>query len=119
MKRPQSRFPGEEEYAFRQALRRSMVYATLTSNDLRLGHALAGRWLERQGERDPAVLAEHFARGGEARLVASFYRNAAAQALEGNDLVGVVVQAERSLQSGAQGTLVGEPRLLQAETLHW
>jgi tetratricopeptide (TPR) repeat protein/predicted Ser/Thr protein kinase len=118
-RRPRSRFPGEEEYAFRQALVRSAAYATLTSDDLRLGHALAGRWLERQGERDPAVLAEHFARGGEARQAANFYRIAAAQALDGNDLVGVVAQAERGLRSGARGPLAGELRLLQAEALHW
>jgi tetratricopeptide (TPR) repeat protein/predicted Ser/Thr protein kinase len=118
-RRPRSRFPGEEEYAFRQALVRSAAYATLTSDDLRLGHALAGRWLERQGERDPAVLAEHFARGGEARQAANFYRIAAAQALDGNDLVGVVAQAERGLRSGAQGSLAGELRRLQAEALHW
>lgn len=117
--RSRSRFLGEKEYFFRQALMRSAAYAMLTSEDLKLGHALAGRWLEQHGERDTAVLAEHFRRGGESARAATLFRAAAAQSLDGNDLVNVVAQAERGLLSGAQGMLAGELRLLQAEALGW
>ncbi|XXX72863.1 protein kinase [Sorangium sp. So ce134] len=64
-RRPSSRFAGEEELAFRNALLREAAYATLTDRDRALGHRLAGAWLREAGEQDPAVLAEHLARSGE------------------------------------------------------
>lgn len=119
VRRPRSRLAGEQEYGFRQALVRSAAYAMLTGEDVLRGHALAARWLERRGERDAAVLAEHFERGGEHQAAARCFRAAAAQALEGNDLVGAVAQAERGLRSGPDARLGGELRLLQAEALGW
>ena len=79
-------FPGEDEYAFRHALVREAAYAMLTDDDRALGHRLAGEWLERAGERDAMVLAEHFERGGEPRARGRpGTARAAEQALEGND----------------------------------
>jgi tetratricopeptide (TPR) repeat protein len=78
--RPDSRFPGEREFAFRHALLREGAYATLTTGDERLAHRLAGEWLERHGEADPMVLAGHFQRGGEAAHAAGCYLRAAEQA---------------------------------------
>ena len=49
-KRKQSRYPGEEEYAFRHALLREGAYTMLTPGDRVLGHKLAGEWLEEHGE---------------------------------------------------------------------
>jgi hypothetical protein len=63
-RRPIARFPGEEEYVFRQTLVREAAYGMLTDADRRLGHRLAGAWLERVGESDPGVVAEHFERAG-------------------------------------------------------
>jgi eukaryotic-like serine/threonine-protein kinase len=79
--RPDSRFPGERELAFRHALLREGAYATLTTDDARLVHRLAGEWLEHRGEADPMVLAGHFPRGGEGARAAGFYLRAAEQAL--------------------------------------
>jgi tetratricopeptide (TPR) repeat protein len=79
--RPDSRFPGERELAFRHALLREGAYATLTADDERLAHRLAGEWLEGHGEADPMVLAGHFQRGREAARAAGFYLRAANQAL--------------------------------------
>jgi len=76
-----SRFPGERELKFRHALLREGAYATLTEEDQRLGHHLAGEWLEQHGEADPMVLAGHFERGGEAARAAIYYHRAAEQAL--------------------------------------
>jgi predicted ATPase len=67
--RADSRFPGERELVFRHALLRAGAYATLTEEDRRRGHRLAGEWLEQHGEPDPEVLAEHFARGSRATSV--------------------------------------------------
>jgi eukaryotic-like serine/threonine-protein kinase len=79
--RPASRFPGERELAFRHALLREGAYATLTDDDRRRWHQLAGEWLEQHGERDPMVLASHFERGGERTRAAGLYLRAAQQSL--------------------------------------
>ncbi|HSK00217.1 MAG TPA: protein kinase [Kofleriaceae bacterium] len=91
--RPDSRFPGERELAFRHALLREGAYATLTEDDRRLGHHLAGEWLERRGEADPMVLAGHFERGGDGARAASHYLRAAEQAFHVLDLDATVARA--------------------------
>src|SRR5262249_45931732 len=63
--RPASCFPEQRELTFRHSLLREGAYATLTEEDQRLGHRLAGEWLEQRGESDPMVLAGHFERGGD------------------------------------------------------
>jgi hypothetical protein len=78
--RAHSRVPGERELAFRHALVREGTYATLTEDDKRLGHRLAGAWLENHGESDPMVLAGHFERGGLGERAAELYLRAAEQA---------------------------------------
>lgn len=55
----ESRFPGDQEYGFRNGLVREAAYGLLTDDDRKLGHALAGLYLEQSGERDAAVLAGH------------------------------------------------------------
>lgn len=73
----ESRFPGDEEYAFRQALLREGAYGLLTEKDRELGHRLAGELLERAGESDPLILAGHFERGGvKARAAQDYVRGA-------------------------------------------
>lgn len=69
----ESRFPSDEEYAFRQALLREGAYGLLTENDRELGHRLAGELLERAGEADPLILAGHFERGGVGTQAATYY----------------------------------------------
>ncbi|MEJ7731433.1 MAG: protein kinase [Polyangiaceae bacterium] len=91
------RFPEEIEYRFRHALVREAAYAMLTDDDRVLGHKLAGTWLEKAGETEAIILAEHFDRGGEPARAVSWYRRAAAQALEGNDLAAAVKRVERGI----------------------
>ncbi|HEX8114958.1 MAG TPA: AAA family ATPase, partial [Kofleriaceae bacterium] len=91
--RPNSRFPGEREFVFRHALLREGAYATLTEDDRRLGHRLAGEWLAQNGEADPMVLAGHFDRGGEGARAASYYLRAAEQASLIADLDAMVTRA--------------------------
>ncbi|MDI1432901.1 serine/threonine-protein kinase [Polyangium sorediatum] len=76
----ESRFSGDEEYAFRHALLREGAYALLTDDDRALGHRLAGEWLERAGEADPLVLAGHFERGGLLERAGTMYIRGAEQA---------------------------------------
>ncbi len=91
------RLTGQVEYSFRNALTREAAFAMLTDEDRRLGHRLAGEWLERAGERDALVLAEHFARGGDDPRAAEWLGRAAEQALEGDDLASAIERAERGL----------------------
>jgi hypothetical protein len=91
--RPSSRFPGERELAFRHALLREGAYATLTEDDRRLGHGLAGEWLESHGETDPMVLASHFERGGKGERAASHYLRAAEQAFSVLDFNATMARA--------------------------
>ncbi len=114
-----ARFPGEVEYVFRSALVREAAYGMLTESDRVLGHKLAGAWLERAGETHALTLAEHFERGGEPRKAIAWYRRAATQALDGNDLERAILYGDRGAQAGASGEALGELRLAQAEAHRW
>jgi hypothetical protein len=114
------KFYGETEYTFRHALVRDAAYAMLTDADRELGHRLAAQWLERVGEPEALVLAEHFERGGERTRAVGWWRRAAEQALGGNDLGAALARVERGLvciegDSDAYGPL----RLIQAEARNW
>ncbi|UQA56005.1 serine/threonine-protein kinase [Polyangium aurulentum] len=97
MHRAEGRFPGEEELAFRHALVREGAYGMLTEEDRTLGHRLAGEWLERRGEQDALVLAEHFERGGEGARAGELYLRAAQQAHVGGDADTTMAHAKRGL----------------------
>jgi tetratricopeptide (TPR) repeat protein len=115
----ESRIPGQDEYAFRHALVREGAYAMLTAEDRRLGHRLVAAWLERSGEHDQLVLAEHFLRGGDRARAIPYFQRAAAQALESNDLRATVQRAEQAVIAGAQGTMLGSLRSLQSVASYW
>ncbi|HEX7837904.1 MAG TPA: hypothetical protein VF469_10605, partial [Kofleriaceae bacterium] len=95
--RPDSRFPGERELAFRHALLREGAHATLTADDERRSHRLAGEWLERRGEAEPMVLAGHAQRGGDAARAAAFYLRAAEQAMHILDNEAAIARANLGL----------------------
>jgi tetratricopeptide (TPR) repeat protein len=95
--RPESRFAGERELKFRHALLREGVYATLTEEDKRLGHRLAGEWLEQHGEGEPMVLAGHFERGGDSARAAGYYLRASEQAFHILDLQATMTRANLGL----------------------
>jgi hypothetical protein len=95
--RPDSRFPGERELVFRHALLREGAYATLTADDERLRHRLAGEWLEHHGETDPMVLAGHAQRGGDGARAAGFYLRATDQAVYVLDNEGAIARANLGL----------------------
>ncbi|MBW2523453.1 MAG: protein kinase [Deltaproteobacteria bacterium] len=119
IRRPGSKFPGEEEYTFRNAVVREAAYTMLTQEDRELGHRLARTWLEEIGEREAVVLAEHLERGGEPQHAVQWYLKAAIQALEGNDLEAAIERAERGVVCGAVQEELGSLRLLQAGANRW
>jgi tetratricopeptide (TPR) repeat protein len=110
-----SHLEGKRQYAFRHGLLRDAAYAMLTEEDRALGHRLAAAFLEEAGEPEAAVIAEHHLRGGERAAAAIWYRRAAEQALDANDLAGAIERAERAASCGAEGEELGAVRLRQAE----
>ncbi len=102
-RREASTFPDEVEFAFQHALLREAAYAMLADADRALGHRLAAAWLERAGEGDAMVLAEHYRRGGEPERALGFFLTAAQQALHGEDLDAAIARADRGLACGATG----------------
>ncbi|HVY45454.1 MAG TPA: AAA family ATPase, partial [Minicystis sp.] len=115
----EARFPGEEAWSFGHALVRDVAYATLTADDKRLAHALAGSWLEAVGERDARVLGEHFERGGEGGRAATAYARAAEVALDANDPSAALALADRATACGASGEVVDALELVVVEAHHW
>jgi tetratricopeptide (TPR) repeat protein len=95
--RESSSIPDEPEFVFRHALVRDAAYAMLTDKDRKLGHLLAGTWLESKGASDAAVLATHFERGGARERAATWFSRAAQSGFASNDLDGVLALASRGL----------------------
>jgi eukaryotic-like serine/threonine-protein kinase len=108
--RPDSRFPGERELAFRHALLREGAYVTLTDDDRALGHRRAGDWLDQHGEGNPMVLAGHFERGGEAARAAHHYLRAAQQAIQ-------VLDPQAAMARTALGLACAPPPELRIDLL--
>ncbi|MGZ6143486.1 MAG: ATP-binding protein, partial [Myxococcales bacterium] len=119
MRRETSRFPGDGEYAFRHALVREAAYAMLTEADRALGHKLAREWLEQHGESEALVLAEHCERGGEPLRAVAYWRRAAEQALEGDDIEAALQRARRALDCSPDGETLGALLLLCADAHSW
>ena len=119
LRRPERRFPGEEEFVFRHALMREAAYALLTDADRTLGHRLAADWLVRRGEPDPVTLAEHYENGGAGDKAVAYYQRAAEQALGGNDFAAAVARAQRGLSRGASGATRSELLVVLADARNW
>ncbi|WP_437720726.1 protein kinase domain-containing protein [Sorangium sp. So ce861] len=119
VRRHEGRVAGEVEYGFRHALVREAAYGMLTERDRRVGHALAGDWLERAGGADAMALAEHFEIGGAPARAADAYLRAAEESLRGSDLATAIARAERGIGCGAAGDTAGRLRGVQAEAHLW
>jgi tetratricopeptide (TPR) repeat protein len=99
------RFVGEEEFAFRHGLVRETAYRMLVDADRVLGHHLAGQWLERVGEPDPVVLAEHFERGKNQARAAFWHYQASERALASGDVSAALTAAGRGIDVEPQDEL--------------
>jgi len=108
-----------ELYAFRHALVRDAAYATFTDEDRALGHRLAAGWLERRGDAEPAVLAEHYARGGRPQQAVAWFAVGADAALAGGDMAAALDLADRALALGAAGAEAGRLHRVAAEAHNW
>ncbi|HEY8142373.1 MAG TPA: AAA family ATPase, partial [Kofleriaceae bacterium] len=116
---PESTYQGQRELVFRHALVRDAAYSSLVSEDLALGHRLAGDWLERVGASDPVVLAEHFRLGGAPARASLWYLRAAERALQGDDLSLVLHHVERARACEPDPDTDALLDLFEAQARHW
>jgi tetratricopeptide (TPR) repeat protein len=118
-RRQTSRIAGEREMVFRHVLLREAAYESFAEADRRLGHRLAGEWLEAHGERDPMLFAEHFDRAGLPERAAAGYLRAAADALAGNDVRAAIERADRGTELTVDPRDRGHLRVIAAEAHRW
>lgn len=107
------------EYAFRHALLRQAAYEMLPPTEKRLGHLLAGEYLEQAGERQGIVLADHFERAGEKPRAIRWLGVAAQQALDADDLAEAVGRVERAVNLGAAGEELCSMRVIESQARFW
>jgi tetratricopeptide (TPR) repeat protein len=115
----QARLAGADAYRFGHELVREAAYAMLPFEDCVRAHRQAGAWLERAGEGDAHVLAEHYRRGQAPAQALPWFQRAAEQALEADDVQAVVECVEHAIACGAAGETLGALRLLEAEAQNW
>jgi hypothetical protein len=97
---PTRRFPSEAEYRFRHALVRDAAYALVPDDFKPVGHRLAGTWLERAGERNPGVLAEHAQLGQQPERAIHFHGLMAEQLLNRHDTHAALRSVKAALDCG-------------------
>lgn len=117
--RHDSRFPMDPEYRFRHALLREAAYSLLTDEDRARCHRLAGEYLERIGETDAVILAEHAFRGGDQHRAIPYFIRAAEQALDGNDLTATLLRTEQGVKCDARAEQLGALLTLRAAAHLW
>lgn len=115
---PASRFSGEREYSFRHSLLRDAAYAMLTEADRSTAHRATGEWLERAGEQDARMLADHFEKGGDVDRAVHWIARAVRASLEAGDLA-VEAMASHGIELGASGEALGVLLVGQFLTLGW
>ncbi|HWO25123.1 MAG TPA: protein kinase [Kofleriaceae bacterium] len=96
-----------ETHRFRHALVREAAYATLPEPERQALHRAAAEHLA-QAAAEPAVVAEHFERGGMPARAADFYRDAALRALQELEHQDSIRWARRGLACGAAGQTRGQ-----------
>jgi tetratricopeptide (TPR) repeat protein/tRNA A-37 threonylcarbamoyl transferase component Bud32 len=101
-----SRIAGTREWSFRHPMVQQVAYQMLPQEARQPLHQLAARWLEVVGETDAALLAYHFARGGDMEQAAECYARAGARALADGDL-------ERAAEWYSSSLSTTEPTQLQ------
>ena len=110
-----SRFVSEREYRFRHGLLREAAYSMLTELDRQSGHALAGAWLERMGDKDALAMAQHFELGGQLERAVPWLLAAAQSAADGGNVDHAIKLAQRGLDCGAEGLARGRLHLVHVE----
>lgn len=114
-----SRFEGEIEHAFRNALLRESAYELLFEEDRARAHKQAADWLCERSESDALVIARHYELALTPKRAAEFFARAAEQALVGSDFATSIACCERGLACGPEAPVVGRIQLTLAEANRW
>jgi tetratricopeptide (TPR) repeat protein len=115
----EGRFVNEPQYRFRHALFLEAVSGLVGEHEARAWHGAAGSYLESVGEREPAVLAEHFRLGELYERAIPYYLRAAAQAYEAVNAEAVFTFVKRGIAAGAKNADHGNLLSLQIATIWW
>jgi tetratricopeptide (TPR) repeat protein len=115
----ESRYPELREYRFRHGLLRDAAYAMLTDEDREAAHRAAGEWLERTGEADARLLADHFSAGQAHEQAIPWVVRAARVAIDSGDIRGAIELSNRGVALGAKGTERGLLLLAQSYAEAW
>jgi tetratricopeptide (TPR) repeat protein len=107
------------QHVFRHALLHQAAYAMLTPKDEVNGHYMAADFLERNGEHEAIVLADHYEKGQQPAHAVRWLRVAANQAMEVDDLPAALARVERGVKLGAQGDDLAELRVVESEARYW
>jgi eukaryotic-like serine/threonine-protein kinase len=107
------------QHVFRHALLHQAAYAMLTPKDEVSGHHLAADFLERSGEREAIVLADHYEKGQQPVKAVQWLRVAANQAMEVDDLATALTRVDRGVKLGAKGDDLAELRVVESEARYW
>ncbi|UQA60095.1 serine/threonine-protein kinase [Polyangium aurulentum] len=119
-RRRHSHVTGDVEYGIDHALVREAAYELLTDEDRQTGHRRAAAWLEGAGDQDPAALAEHWLRAGEAARARAYHVRAAGEAFERNDREATIAHTRRVEQLSGEGdTDRGIARAMACVMLYW
>ena len=110
-----TRFTDLEEVSFRHSAIRAVAYRSLEENERRHRYRLTGEWLQLAGERDAAVLAGYFERGGQPERAVQQFAIAAHWSLQARDLAGALAMADCAVSCGAAGEALGHLRAIEAE----
>lgn len=116
---PQADPRADAVFAFRHDLLREAAYTTLPEADRLRAHALAAEWLEREGEADPSVMAEHFERAGDTERAAAWLVKATDEAHNAGSYERVIALVARGLEVGAQGEQRGALRAAEGLARAW
>jgi eukaryotic-like serine/threonine-protein kinase len=107
------------QHVFRHALLHQAAYAMLTPKDEVSGHYMAADFLEKNGEREAIILADHYEKGEQPGHAVRWLRVAANQAMEVDDLAAALTRVERGVKLGAQGDDLAELRVVESEARFW
>jgi eukaryotic-like serine/threonine-protein kinase len=119
VRRPLSELTGQVEYAFRHALVADAAYAMLTDEDRKLGHLVAGDWLERSGAREARRVLEHFDKAEAHDRALPWWIRAAESALDASDFATAIDLSRRGAEHATDASSEGALRLVEAEALRW
>jgi len=104
---------------FSHDLTREATYQCLTDGDRILGHRLAGRWLDAEGQTPASVLLEHFSLACDLSRSCALAEQAANDAYAAADLEGSIAFAERAGTLSPEPLQSGRLKLLQANAQRW